>query len=223
MRLAPLLLAALAACGGPPSSVTPGPATPPSLDDVAWILGSWLVGDDGAAEHWSRAPTAIWGVSLNEHGFEVMVIDTGGAGGELRLTPSPDGERSVHFTRSDRRRARATFSNPAHDDPTSITYTHEPGAGDAPARLIAQLHGPPGERRWPMTAIASAPAAAPEVIDAATARHARALAPTASWQSLARGRVAATLTVDGDASEVVIWRQTGADARWAPVYEDRRP
>jgi hypothetical protein len=223
VRLAPLVIVTLAACGGPSRSVTPVSTAPPSLDDVAWIAGDWLVDDEGAAEHWRRAPTAIWGVSLDEHGFEVMVIDTGGAGGALRLTPSPDGERSVHFTRSDDRRDRATFSNPAHDDPTSITYTHESGAGAAPERLIAQLHGPEGERRWPMTAISDSPPAAPEVIAAATERHAAKQAPAHSWRSLPKGRVAATLTIDGDASEIVIWRQTGADGRWAPVYEDRRP
>ncbi len=215
------VLFVLAACPGPSRPVTPTPDRPPSLDDIAWIAGDWLLGDEGDAEHWRRAPTAIWGVSLSEHGFEVMTIDRDG--GNLRLTPAPDGERAVHFAYvPGTSPSSATFSNPAHDDPTSISYTHESGAGPAPERLIARLNGPEGERVWTLTAISDAPPAAPEVVTAATDRHPRKLAPTHSWRSLPHGRVAATLTIDGDASEVIVWRQTGADARWAPVYEDRR-
>lgn len=214
MRAA-LAAVALAACGGPAG--TPAPSSPPSLDDLAWMVGDWKVGDVGAAEHWMRAPTAIWGVSLDDHGFEVMVIDLGGDGGELRLTPSPDGDRSVSFTRTGGGATSVTFTNPAHDDPTSIGYRRE---GE---RLVARLDGPEGERLWPMTAISPAAPASDEVLAAAAARHPRAVAPRASWRSLPHGRVAATLTVEGDTSEVIVWRPSGADARWAPAYEDRHP
>lgn len=214
-RLALALL--LGACAGdrivlaPPQPVT-------ALDEVNWIAGDWLYEDERGAEHWTRAGGVIWGVMLADERFEVMAIDGGGDGGALRLTPAPGGVRSVSFTRTATGggATSATFTNPTHDDPTSIAYARHPGTGKATERLVATVDGPGGARSFPMTAIYDPPVASPEVA-AAAVEHV-----TWSRRSLPEGKLAATLVTDGRTSHLAIWSNRDGSG-WTVVYEDRRP
>lgn len=221
--LVPVLAAAclVAACGSPSRTVAaPEPAAQggASLASLSWIAGDWLAEDERTAEHWVSAPGVIWGIALADDSFEVLTIDAGD-GGALRLTPAPGGKRSVAFTHvpTDKPES-ATFTNPAHDDPTSITYEHRSGAGPDPEALRATLEGPGGTRTFAFTAISDAPAAPSEVL-AALATSADS---TRSWRSLPEGHLAATLTISGTASHVIIWRRA-ADGAWSRAYEDHRP
>jgi hypothetical protein len=225
--LAALTLAALTLAGAcvpaarpPPQSSPPPPSSlARSLDSVAWIGGDWLAEDERTAEHWTRAGDVVWGVALADDHFEVMTIDLDGDA--LRLTPAPEGKRSVAFRGSATATpASARFTNPDHDDPTSITYAHESGAGPAPERLVATLDGPAGPRTFAFTAMSDAPAAPSDVQLAA-----KAAAPAArltSWRSLPEGHLAATLATTATTSHLVIWRHA-ADGTWTRAFEDRRP
>lgn len=139
MRIA--VLCGLLACGSPAAPQAPSAASPelsPALEPLAWWLGDWQAAD-GSREHWTAANGAIYGVALGKDSFEVLIIDdgdgTGPADGILRLLAMPGGTRSVEFRAESLAVNQATFANPQHDDPTSITYAR---IGDT---LRAELTG----------------------------------------------------------------------------------
>src|SRR5262245_47902878 len=67
MRIA---LLALIGC----SSASPSPAAPraPKLDDLAWLAGTWH--SDMLDSHWEMVAGTLYGVALNDGGFEVNLI-----------------------------------------------------------------------------------------------------------------------------------------------------
>jgi ketosteroid isomerase-like protein len=97
-----------------------------------------------------------------------MIVDQqrdpdGVASGPLRLTAMPGGKASVEFLLSRTAASSATFSNPAHDAPTAITYARQ---GDL---LTAVLDGPSGDpdvaQTYRFRPFAAAPAPALEQAD----------------------------------------------------------
>ncbi len=145
--LAGLLLCV--ACGVPAKHpAVPPPASAelsPALAPLAWWLGDWK-GKDGT-EHWIAAAGAMYGIGLHVDGsFEVLIVDDaepgGPAGGKLRLFAMPGGTSSTEFLRTGNSQGKATFENPEHDDPTSITYAREGGG------LRAELRGPSAPRTF---------------------------------------------------------------------------
>ena len=126
-----LALALIAACSSPvkpPVKPVPNAELSPALEPLAWWLGDWQV-ESGASgtEHWIASSGVIFGVALQDNSqFEVMVIDDGEgpgkADGVLRLFAMPGGMKSVEFKANVLQMKSATFSNPEHDFPKSITY-----------------------------------------------------------------------------------------------------
>ena len=141
MRAA-LLALLLAACGGSPKKSAPAaPAASAELSaalaPLSWWLGHWA--GAGGHEHWVAAAGAIYGVSFPKEGsFEVLIVDDSDAGkldGVWRLWAMPGGTKQVKFTRTAHTAASATFENPEHDAPKSITYERKG------ADLVARLAG----------------------------------------------------------------------------------
>lgn len=145
MRAA-IALAFVAAC----SQSTPNrplPATPrapnaelsPALAPLDWWLGAWqaLSGATGS-EHWVAASGAIFGIALQDAGFEVMIVDDGDgpgkADGKLRFFAMPGGAKSVEFSAIAQAAGSATFEAPANDFPKTITYARD---GEALTATIA--------------------------------------------------------------------------------------
>lgn len=141
------LIVLLAACGSTPGSttaptggqdVTPTerPELTEPLSKLSWWLGDWK-SDDGQ-EHWVAANGAIYGVALNDTGWEAMIVDDAeGAGkpdGIVRFFAMPGGSKSVEFRAETIEGTSALFANPTHDDPKKIGYAR---TGDA---LRATLH-----------------------------------------------------------------------------------
>lgn len=171
-------LISLAACGSsPPPAATPPPAPAPAsaelspaLAPLAWWLGDWqaTAGATGS-EHWVASSGVIFGIALHDGGgFEVMVVDDGdGPGkpdGALRLYAMPGGTRSVEFTAHALAARSATFANPAHDYPKSITYARD---GDT---LTATLAGDGKSDAFAFARTTAARAPALEAADVAFAR-----------------------------------------------------
>ncbi|CAN5917246.1 hypothetical protein BH11MYX3_BH11MYX3_06270 [soil metagenome] len=143
MRFAGAAVLVCVACGGATKATVspPAPSTElsPALAPLAWWLGDWKSKD--GSEHWTAAAGAIYGVGLHVSGsFEVLIVDDaeggGPADGVLRLFTMPGGTSSTELTQTAHTRDSATFANPTHDDPTSITYARQ-GSG-----LTAELRGP---------------------------------------------------------------------------------
>ena len=119
----------LFACSSPakptaPPKPTPNPELSAALEPLAWWLGDWEA-ESGATgtEHWVAASGAIYGVALQDSGFELMIIDDDdGPKGELRMLAMPAGQKSVTFHVTALGMRAATFANPTHDFPKSITY-----------------------------------------------------------------------------------------------------
>jgi hypothetical protein len=124
----------------PSSADVAGPDVTPSFAPVSWILGDWQRDGSRGSEHWFAAAGALYGAGFSESGWEVMIIDdsagAGPADGRLRFLAMPGGRPPVEFALSRSARQSATFSNPAHDFPTSITYSRDAD------RLRAVLDGP---------------------------------------------------------------------------------
>ena len=235
MRRAWLLLF-IGACGpavtAPPPRPPPQPA-PPSIDDLAWMRGDWLAEDERSTEHWTAGDSTLCGVHLSDDAFELMAIDAAvGSDGTpaLRFLPAPGGVASDPFTGVPDAEAHAiTFRNPAHDDPTSIRYAHESGAGAGPERLVATLDGPGGVRRFAFNAVIDAPEAPREVLDAALGRAPPRppapgmWAPRPMWsrRSLPEGNLAVTLDDrDRTNAELVIWTRDAA-GHWGRTTSGR--
>jgi ketosteroid isomerase-like protein len=131
MRVLALILC-LAACGPAPKppekAAAPSPELSGALVPLAWWVGDWT--SPAGMEHWVAASGAIYGIALQDNAqFEVMIIDDGDGGGpadgKLRLFAMPGGMKSVEFGAADVKDTTATFSNPAHDYPKTITYVRD--------------------------------------------------------------------------------------------------
>lgn len=132
-----VLAVALLGCGGstkPPDTATPTEATVAEVDPelssalrpLAFMLGNWALGEEGR-EFWVAAAGAMYGIAFPAPGeFEVMIIDDGDsaamADGVLRFIAMPGGTTRTEFRVSSTAENIATFSNPEHDSPKTITY-----------------------------------------------------------------------------------------------------
>ena len=135
----------------------PSPELSSALLPLAWWLGDWE--SPTGFEHWVAASGAIYGIALQDNAqFEVMVIDDGEGGGpadgKLRLFAMPGGMKSVEFGNADVKDTTATFSNPAHDYPKTITYVRDG------KQLVATVggDGKADTYRFAYTTMARAPA-----------------------------------------------------------------
>src|SRR5262245_37394535 len=79
----------LAACSSAPK--TPSESALPS-----WLVGAWIGEDGRAAEHWTSAAGALFGVGFPLRGpaFEVLIIQTS-TSGKLTFTAWPGGDGGV--------------------------------------------------------------------------------------------------------------------------------
>lgn len=229
-RMAALASCLLLACGGGTGSARApeppaGPDLSPALAPASWMLGDWQ--HDGGSEHWVATAGTFYGVGFGEGGFyELMIIDdapTGAAGtpdGTLRLYAMPGGRAPVVFTGRDGD-GGLVFENPAHDDPTSITYA--PAAGG----LTATVRGPRTDLTLAMQAIDGAPAPAAEEADLAFARDTdveRARGWT-RWFADDGAWIRGETRLDGKAAigDAIAPLLSRADLLWTPVWSRLSP
>src|SRR5688500_18715076 len=114
---------ALAACSSTPAPKSPSPA----LATLAWWTGDWQ--EQRCSEHWVAAGGALYGIALQDRGFEVMIVDDGEGRGKpdgiVRFIAMPGGAKAVEFRQRSGAPQSITFANDAHDYPKVITYTRE--------------------------------------------------------------------------------------------------
>lgn len=179
-----LLVLVLVACAAPPSS-------------RSWWAGHWA-SSDGGEEHWVEAGGVLYGVGFSGDSFELMVVDD-------HFTAMPGGTRSVEFRPVTSRGTTATFENPRHDDPKSITYTRSERG------LTATLAGTQ-VLTFSFTPASYSPAPALEAKDRAGGK--RVLA------SGRRGGFGYTVGIAPHGSYATIWKQANSD--WTIAFEARR-
>jgi hypothetical protein len=121
------------------------PASPPTIDDLSWLEGTWR-GNIGGREFEAHYTGAEGGQILSASkytedgkaaGFEFERFEQ--QGDTLILTPFPEGMSSVSFPLADYngRSKLAVFENLAHDFPTRISYQRT-----ARDRLTILVSGP---------------------------------------------------------------------------------
>lgn len=121
----------------------------PSIEDVAWITGSWRtepqVMADGAKwteEVWTEpAFGSVLGVGrsvggLKTRSYDFMRIATDEKG--LAFYGSPQGAPAVRFDAVEVGAGRAVFVNPRHDYPQRIGYVR---SGDTLTATISMMDG----------------------------------------------------------------------------------
>ena len=108
--------------------VAPSVAGGHTVDDLAWISGTWegTSGDMRQEEHWSRpAGGVILGlhrdlVSPDRAFFEFLRIEQRADG--IFYVAMPGGRAGTDFRLTELEHGRAVFENPGHDFPQIITY-----------------------------------------------------------------------------------------------------
>ena len=85
-----LAFLALVACGGAQHAA---PAKAATLDDLGWLQGTWH--SQLLDAHWQSVAGALYGIALNDQGFEVNIIDDSDNDGKpspiaLVAAPVPD-------------------------------------------------------------------------------------------------------------------------------------
>jgi ketosteroid isomerase-like protein len=184
----------------------------PALAPLAWMVGHARQGDAGntTSEHWIAAGKALWGIGLTVRGgvtatFEILLIDADERGG-LRLTAIPGGTRTVVFPLSSRAERTATFENPRHDAPKTITY-----ARTAEDRLVARLDDAAGAR--------------PPILDADRVAITRAGALEAADRAFAADVAARGIEgwVAAFAADGMVWRAEGTLRGHDAIRKDMAP
>ena len=121
------------------------PASPPSINDLSWLEGTWR-GELGGRQFETHYTGVDGGQILSASkytengapaGFEFERFEQ--RGDTLLLTPFPEGKASVSFPIAayDAGQRRAVFENLAHDFPTRISYQRV-----AKNRLTILVSGP---------------------------------------------------------------------------------
>ena len=140
-----LLLSVLLLLGATPAA---------SVDDLAWMAGSWSQEADGrwTEEYWT-APRGDVMLGASRSGrdgalreFEFLRLQAG-ADGVVSYLAQPGGGAPVAFRLARRDAASATFENAAHDYPQRIAYARE---GDTLTATISLIDGSKA-RRWVYT------------------------------------------------------------------------
>jgi hypothetical protein len=117
---------ALFACNSMPQS---NDATGPvDLSHMSWLAGEWVThtADGRVEEIWSRpAGNSMMGMnrmtdSQNTHFFEYLRLIKDG--GNLVMIAQPNGGAETRFSLKGRQWRAATFENPDHDFPRTVTY-----------------------------------------------------------------------------------------------------
>ena len=106
---------------------------PEDARDLAFMTGCWegSASEGTIEERWTPAANLMLGttryvVNGRVTGFEFAVIS--GEGGDISMTPYPEGVRSEHsFRLASGVGERAVFEAPEHDFPKRILYATAPG------------------------------------------------------------------------------------------------
>jgi len=137
----------------------------PSIDDVAWIAGSWVMDEDGTRmeERWmDPVGGAMVGLSRTTRGdrmtgFEYLriVADDEGVG----YVAQPEGRPPTRFALVSWEEGEAVFENREHDFPQVIRYVKKAGGG-----LSAVIEGPDAEGAWSRVEMSFRDASAPQFL-----------------------------------------------------------
>ena len=221
-----LISLCLAACGSGPTKPTTTTSPPsaelsPALAPLGWWLADWQA-EAGAtgSEHWLASSGVIFGIALQDNAqFEVMIIDDGEGGGpadgKLRFFAMPGGMKSVEFAPGVVATTSATFENPAHDYPKTITYAR---SGDA---MTATIGGDGKSETYRFKRITAARAPELEAADVAFAKDTAArgiegwvaaFAPDGGMMTKG-GRVEGAEAIRGLMSELLATTKV----EWAPI------
>jgi hypothetical protein len=143
----PSLLSALLLVVAPAASGGARQAPRATLDDVAWMQGTWLSSTGGRTveEHWtSPGGGAMFAISRTLKGdrlieFEYLRIVQREGG--LVYVAQPNGKPPTDFPLTRLEGRSVTFENPDHDFPKVIRY-----AAREDGSLEASVSGGPGQR-----------------------------------------------------------------------------
>ena len=130
-----------------------GQAPKPTLDDLAWIAGSWTGATRGIEmeEHWT-APKGQSMIGIHRDvgkggtlAFEFLRIEQQGA--QIVYLSMPNGRApATPFPLKEVAGTRAVFENPAHDFPQRIIYWKD--GADLRARIEGTMKGKPASEEW---------------------------------------------------------------------------
>jgi hypothetical protein len=120
-----------------------------TLDDVAFLTGSWCSADGSSEEHWI-APKG--GMMLGVHrtvrgdrtSFEFLRVEPRETG--LAYVASPQGGSATAFAAVEAAPGRVIFENPEHDFPTRILY--ELREGEMTATIEGEVAGETRRSSW---------------------------------------------------------------------------
>ena len=125
----------------------------PSLDDLAWLAGSWTGENSGIhmEEHWT-APKGNSMVGMHRDtgkgrtlGFEFLRIEQ--RDGRIVYLSMPNGRSpATAFPLKELSGTRVVFENPAHDFPQRIIYWKD--GADLRAQIEGTMNGKPGSEEW---------------------------------------------------------------------------
>lgn len=115
-------LAVVVACGGAPTAPgAPTRAQPATLDDVAWLAGTWHAAALDA--HWQRVGDALWGVAFDrQHGFEVNLVRAGAPA--LSLLSIENGRDARAFALVSATPQRLAFADASQRSVTVVRTAH---------------------------------------------------------------------------------------------------
>ena len=124
----------------------------PSIEDLAWMAGSWQVapGRVQSEEHWTKpAGGTLFAVSRTLAGgktvfFEYLRIETRPEG--IFYVAMPRGQQATDFKLTSLERQSAVFENPLHDHPQKISYRKNPDGS-----LTARIEGDAAGKKPPQT------------------------------------------------------------------------
>ena len=139
--LSVLLVSALVAAN--PKDAKKAKAQGPSVEQLAWLAGSWRFEKEGRVidEHWlapagglmvGTSRTVAKGKALE---FEFMMIREGA--GILFFVAWPSGKSETAFPMTSISATQVVFENPTNDFPQKITYARQ-----ADGSLLAWIEGP---------------------------------------------------------------------------------
>ena len=145
------LLIAFAAIGALLGRASQSPK--PTLDDLAWIAGSWTGTARGIVmeEHWT-APRGQSMIGMHRDvgkgrtlAFEFLRIEQQAT--QIVYLSMPNGRApATPFPLKEVAGTRAVFENPAHDFPQRIVYWKD--GADLRARIEGNMNGKPASEEW---------------------------------------------------------------------------
>lgn len=140
------------------AGVQAAPDLPTSVSALGWLEGRWRGPTSDGEEFEAIYSSAEGGVLLSINkafaGDQVLFVEFerfAVEGGQVVLTPFPDGQRAASFrlVEHDATARRATFENPRNDFPRRIVYARSTDAQGEDA-LVIELTGTQGGREVAM-------------------------------------------------------------------------